>query len=118
MKELVCLAVFILLSALFAIAMVIAGFVCQYKKKTPVKNSIYECGIKPINDARIQFDIRYFNYAVLFLIFDIETIFLYPFAIFVNELGLFAIIEAFIFVALLLFGLYFAIDKKILRWGE
>lgn len=118
MKELVCLAVFILLSALFAIAMVIACFVCQYKKKTPVKNSIYECGIKPINDARIQFDIRYFNYAVLFLIFDIETIFLYPFAIFVNELGLFAIIEAFIFVALLLFGLYFAIDKKILRWGE
>ena len=118
MKELVCLAVFILLSALFAIAMVIAGFICQYKKSTPVKNSIYECGVKPVNDARIQFDIRYFNYAVIFLIFDIETIFLYPFAVFVNELGLFAIIEAFIFVALLLFGLYFAIGKKVLRWEE
>lgn len=118
MKELVCLAVFIILSALFAIAMVIAGFVCQYRKHSSVKNSIYECGIKTFNDARIQFDIRYFNYAVIFLIFDIETIFLYPFAVFVNELGLFAIIEAFIFVALLLFGLYFAIGKKVLRWGE
>ncbi len=117
MKEFVCLAVFILLSALFAIAMVIAGFICQYKKNSPVKNSTYECGVKPINDARIHFDIRYFNYAVLFLIFDIETIFLYPFAAFVNELGLFAIIEAFIFVALLLLGLYYAIVRKILRWG-
>lgn len=118
MKELVCLAVFIILSALFAIAMVIAGFVCQYRMHSRVKNSTYECGIKSFNDARIQFDIRYFNYAVIFLIFDIETIFLYPFAVFVNELGLFAIIEAFIFVALLLFGLYFAIGKKVLRWGE
>ncbi len=116
MKELVCLSVFIILSALFAIAMIVAGFICQYKKETPVKNSIYECGIKPINDARIQFDIKYFNYAVLFLIFDIETIFLYPFAVFVNELGLFAIIEAFIFVSLLLFGLYYAISRKIIKW--
>ena len=116
MKELVCLSVFIILSALFAIAMIVAGFICQYKKETPVKNSIYECGIKPINDARIQFDIKYFNYAVLFLIFDIETIFLYPFAVFVNELGLFAIIEAFIFVALLLFGLHYAISRKIIKW--
>ena len=118
MKEFVCLAVFIILAALFAIAMVAAGFICKYKKNTPVKNSIYECGIKPVNDARIRFDIRYFNYAVMFLIFDIETIFLYPFAVFVNELGLFAIIEAFIFVALLLFGLYYAINRKLLRWGE
>ena len=116
MKELVCLSVFIILSALFAIAMIVAGFICQYKKETPVKNSIYECGIKPINDARIQFDIKYFNYAVLFLIFDIETIFLYPFAVFVNELGLFAIIEAFIFVSLLLFGLYYAISRKLIKW--
>lgn len=116
MKELVCLAVFLILSALFAIAMVLAGFICQYKYKTPVKNSTYECGIKPTSDARILFDIKYFNYAIMFLIFDIETIFLYPFAVFVNELGLFAIIEAFVFVALLLFGLVYAIQKRVLKW--
>ena len=52
----------------------------------------------------------------LFLIFDVETIFLYPFAVSLNSLGLFAVIEAFIFVAILLFGLYFAINKKMLRW--
>ncbi len=116
MKELICLAIFIILSTLFAIAMIVAGFVCQYKKETPAKNTTYECGLIPIGDARIKFDIKYINYAILFLIFDIETIFLYPFAISVNSLGLFAIIEAFIFVAILLFGLFFAIKKKMLRW--
>lgn len=116
MKELVCLSVFIILSTLFAIAMVVAGFVCQYKNDSKLKNQTYECGVTPISDARIQFDIKYFNYAIVFLIFDIETIFLYPFAVFVNMLGWFAVIEAFIFVLILLFGLFFAIDKKILRW--
>ena len=96
--------------------MVIAGFICQYKKDTPAKNTTYECGIIPFEDAKIKFDIKYFNYAILFLIFDIETVFLYPFAINMNSLGLFAIAEAFIFVAILLFGLFFAIKKKMLRW--
>ncbi len=116
MKELVCLAIFIILSALFAAAMVIAGFICQYKKDSAVKNSTYECGINPTNDARVRFDIKYFNYAIMFLIFDIETIFLYPFAVFVNALGLFAIIEAFVFISMLLIGLFLAVNKKLLRW--
>ncbi len=116
LKELVCLAIFTVVSALLAIAMIVAGFVCQYKKSSPVKESTYECGITPFGDAKIKFDIKYFNYAILFLIFDIETVFLYPFAVSLNSLGLFAIIEAFIFVGILLLGLYYAISKKILRW--
>lgn len=116
MKDLVCLGIFVILSTLFAIAMIVAGFVCQYKKETPTKNSTYECGIIPFGNAKIKFDIKYINYAILFLIFDIETIFLYPFAVSLNSLGLFAVIEAFIFVAILLLGLYLAINKKMLRW--
>ena len=116
MKDLVCLGIFVILSTLFAIAMIVAGFVCQYKKETPNKNSTYECGIVPFGNAKIKFDIKYINYAILFLIFDIETIFLYPFAVSLNSLGLFAVIEAFIFVAILLLGLYLAINKKMLRW--
>ena len=116
MKELVGLSIFVILSAIFAILMIAAGFICQYKKESSGKNTTYECGIKPINNAKIQFDIKYFNYAVMFLIFDIETIFLYPFAVFLNALGLFAAIEAFIFVFMLLFGLFFAINKKMMRW--
>lgn len=116
MKELICLAIFVIFSTLFAIIMVTAGFICQYKKENPVKNSAYECGIVPFSDARIKFDIKYFNYAILFLIFDVETIFLYPFALYLDSLGLFAVIEAFLFVFILLLGLFFAIKKKMLRW--
>ena len=116
MNELLCLVIFIILSTLFGVAMVIAGFVCGYKKKSAIKNSPYECGMKPLCDSDIRFDIKYFNYAVMFLIFDIETIFLYPFAVFINALGLFAIVEAFIFIGMLLLGLVLAINKKLLRW--
>lgn len=116
MKELICLAIFVVLSTLLAIAMLVAGFVCQYKKDSNVKKSTYECGVLPFGDARIKFDVRYFNYAILFLIFDIETVFLYPFAVTINSLGLFAVLEAFLFVMILLFGLFFAIKKKMLRW--
>ena len=116
MKELVCLAIFIICSFIFAVLMIAAGFICQYKKSSAEKISTYECGIKPENDALIRFDIKYFNYAIMFLIFDIETIFLYPFAVFVNALGLFAIIEAFVFITMLLVGLFYAINKKMLRW--
>ena len=116
MKELVCIVIFVVLSIFFALAMILAGFLCQYKNETPVKNTTYECGVVPFGDAKIKFDIRYINYAILFLIFDIETIFLYPFAVSLNSLGLFAVIEAFIFVGILLIGLYLAIKKKMLRW--
>ena len=101
---------------MFAVAMVVAGFICQYKSRCNIKESTYECGVNPIEDARIQFDVKYFNYAVMFLIFDIEMIFLYPFAVFVKCPGWLPIIEAFIFVALLLLGLVLAINKKMLRW--
>ena len=96
--------------------MIGAGFLCQYKKKSTLKETTYECGVIPFDDARIKFDIRYFNYAILFLIFDVETIFLYPFAVTIDMLGIFAIIEAFLFVSILLVGLFFAIKKKLLRW--
>ena len=116
MKELVCLIIFTIASAILAILMIATGFICQYKKSSQAKETTYECGVIPYGDARIKFDIKYFNYAILFLIFDVETIFLYPFAVTMNQLGLFAVIEAFIFVSILLLGLFFAIKRKMLRW--
>ena len=116
LKEFVCLSIFIILSTLFAMLMVIAGFLLQYKKTSKIKNSTYECGLKSESDTEVKFDIKYFNYAVVFLIFDVETVFLYPFALFCDALGLFAIVEAFIFVGMLVFGLVFGINKKVLRW--
>lgn len=116
MKELIFLLVFIILSGMFAFAALIASYLCSPKAESEEKSTTYECGMKLFSDARIQFDIKFFNYAILFLIFDVETIFLFPFAVNFGQLQIFAIVEAFIFVALLLFALLFAIQKKILRW--
>lgn len=101
---------------MFAVAALIVSFICAPKAPSDEKSSAYECGMKLFSDARVQFDIRFFNYAIMFLIFDVETIFLFPFAITFGQLKVFAIIEVFIFVALLLFALVYAIKKDVLRW--
>lgn len=118
MRDFTCLCIFIILSTIMAIAMILAGFICQYKNRTDIKETTYECGILPFGNAQVKFDIKYFNYAILFLIFDIETIFLYPLAVSVNSIGLFAIIEGIIFVLIIFLGLYFIIKKDLLRWLE
>ena len=92
MNELFFLFVFVVLSTLFALAAIIAGFVCSVKSPCEEKSSTYECGMKLFSDARLQFDIKFLNYAILFLVFDVETIFLFPFAIAFSQLKLFALI--------------------------
>lgn len=116
MKELICLLGFVVLSSAFAIAALVASFICAPKNKTEEKGSVYECGMEPFSDSRIQFDVKYFNYAVMFLVFDVESIFLFPFAINFMQLKIYAIVEVTIFVALLLFALFFAVKKNLLRW--
>lgn len=116
MKELVFLLVFIALSTAFAFAALIASFICSPKAENDEKSTTYECGMKLFSDARIQFDVKFFNFAIMFLIFDVEAIFLFPFAVNYTQLKLFAVVEAFIFIALLLFALIYAIKKEILRW--
>ena len=116
MKELVFLIVFIALSTAFAVAALIAAFICAPRAKNSEKESIYECGMQPFSDSRIQFDVKYFNFAIMFLIFDVESIFLFPFAVNFMELKIYAIIEVSIFVALLLLALFFAVKKDLLRW--
>jgi len=114
LSELVYLIIFSLLSFLFAIAALLASVVCSYRDSLDSKSETYECGMKLFSDSKIQFDVKFFNYAILFLIFDVETIFLFPFAVNFNKLELFAILEAFIFVALLLFALFYCINRNML----
>lgn len=116
LRELVFLLIFVVLSTAFAFAALIASFICSVKAESDEKNETYECGMKLFSDARIQFNIKFFNYAILFLIFDVETIFLFPFAVNFAQLEFFAIVEVFIFVALLLFALIYAIKTEVLRW--
>lgn len=77
----------------------------------------YESGMEPIGGAWIQFNIRYYMFALVFVIFDVETVFLYPWAVAFNQLGLLAFVEALIFVAILVIGLVYAWRKGALEWS-
>lgn len=80
------------------------------------KNKTYESGIDPFGDSRVQFNVRYYMFALLFVIFDVETVFLYPWAVAYDQLGLFALMEVSIFVLMLIIGLIYAWKKKVLSW--
>ena len=85
--------------------------------KGPEKLTSYESGIEPMGDAWIQFQIRYYMFALVFVIFDIETVFLYPWAMSFNKLGLSAFIEVLVFVFILIIGLVYAWRKGALEWS-
>ncbi|MDO8750050.1 MAG: NADH-quinone oxidoreductase subunit A [Dehalococcoidia bacterium] len=88
-------------------------------KPSPVKSSVYECGVEPIGPGRwVQFNFRYYTYALLFVIFDVETVFLYPWAIRFKQLGLFALFEMLVFVLILVVGLAYAWRKRALEWEQ
>jgi NADH-quinone oxidoreductase subunit A len=77
----------------------------------------YECGIDPIGDARERFSVRFYIVAMLFLIFDVETIFLFPWAVIYDRLALFGLVEMLIFIGILVVGYYYAWRKGALEWA-
>ena len=88
------------------------------KRKTKVKLESFECGIETQGNARVPFSIKYFLVAILFVLFDIEVIFMYPWAANFKELGMLGVIEVFSFIALLLVGFYYMVSKKALAWED
>jgi len=80
------------------------------------KNDPYECGEKTIGPAWIQFNVGYYLFALLFLVFDVEAVFLYPWALVIRECGIAGLIEVFIFIAVLIIGLAYAWRKGALEW--
>jgi NADH-quinone oxidoreductase subunit A len=88
------------------------------KRKTKIKLDTFECGIESEGNARLPFSIKYFLVAILFVLFDVEVIFMYPWAVNFKELGILGIVEMFSFVALLLVGFYYMIAKKALTWED
>src|SRR5438445_931229 len=82
------------------------------RRKTKIKLESFECGIEPQGNARLPFSIKYFLVAILFVLFDVEVIFMYPWAVNFKELGMLGVIEMFSFIALLLIGFYYMLAKK------
>jgi NADH-quinone oxidoreductase subunit A len=86
------------------------------KRKSDDKLENFECGIESQGNARMPFSIKYFLTAILFVLFDVEVIFLYPWAVNFKELGLFGFVEMLIFIAFLLLGFLYIIKKGALKW--
>ncbi|MGQ9628331.1 MAG: NADH-quinone oxidoreductase subunit A [Anaerolineae bacterium] len=116
LDEYIFIALFILVALIFPLVAFIAAYVVRPKKPNPIKSSIYECGLETIGETWVQFRVQYYIYALVFVIFDIETVFLYPWAVAYNRLGLFALVEMFIFIAILVGGLIYAWRKGALKW--
>lgn len=88
------------------------------KKTSAVKSEIFECGIESQGNARTPFSIKYFLVAVLFVLFDVEVIFMYPWAVNFKKLGLFGLMEMFTFIAIFLVGFYYIWKKGALTWDK
>ncbi|WP_078414406.1 NADH-quinone oxidoreductase subunit A [Priestia abyssalis] len=109
--------IFLLLGILLPVVALTAGRLLRPHAPSTAKQTTYESGIEPFHEARVQFNVRYYIFALMFVIFDVETVFLYPWAVAYDSLGLFALIEMLIFVFMLLVGLTYAWKKKVLKWN-
>lgn len=116
MSDWMYVGIFLLIClALPAVAITIAGLLSP-KKPAPIKNSTYECGIETVGETWVQFKVSYYVYALVFLVFDVETIFLFPWALAYNQITLWAVAEAVLFVVILVGGLLYIWRKGALEW--
>ena len=110
------LVVFIALSALIGVALLIAPFIVAYKNPDPEKLSAYECGFNPFDDARMKFDVRFYLVSLLFIIFDLEVAFLFPWAAAFHDVGVFGFWSVLLFLAVLTIGFVYEWNKGALEW--
>ncbi len=109
--------VFLIICSLVPVAALVASKLLRPVDRGPARRTTYESGMEPIGGAWIQFNIRYYMFALVFVIFDVETVFLYPWAVAFNQLGLLAFVEALIFIGILVVGLVYAWRKGALEWS-
>ena len=110
------LAVFIAVAGGLSVALLIAPFIVAYKQPDPEKMSAYECGFNAFDDARMKFDVRFYLVAILFIIFDLEVAFLFPWAVTFGKIGLFGFWSMMVFLAVLTIGFIYEWRKGALEW--
>jgi len=108
--------VFFFIALGFGVVTIIAGYLVRPRRPYAEKLYPYESGIVPDTDARQRFPLRYYMIAMLFVLFDIEIVFLYPWAVSFDELGLFGLVEMVLFLLILFVGYFYAWKKGALEW--
>ena len=111
------LAVFMGISLVIALALLVAPFIVAYQNPDPEKLSAYECGFNAFDDARMKFDVRFYLVAILFIIFDLEVAFLFPWAVVHGELGWFGFWSMMLFLGVLTIGFVYEWKKGALEWN-
>src|SRR5438046_6057110 len=107
-----------LLAMALAAGLLSVSFLLGKKVRNRVKDMPYECGIAPTGDARERFSVKFYLVAMLFILFDIEAIFLYPWAVVYRQLKMFAFVEMLMFVVLIMAGFFFVWKKGVLDWAK
>jgi len=110
------IAVFVLFALAFPMIGLAVAWLLRPHKPGAVKKSTYECGLETIGETWVQYKVQYYLYALVFVIFDVETMFLYPWAVAYHQLPLFALVEMLIFLLILVVGLAYAWRKGALEW--
>jgi NADH-quinone oxidoreductase subunit A len=108
--------IFLIIGTVMGLAPVILGMIIAPRRPDPVKNDAYECGFPTFEDARLPFDIRFYLVAILFILFDLETAFLFPWAVSLGRIGWFGFTSMMIFLGLLVIGFIYEWKKGGLEW--
>ena len=107
---------FLVVATGIGIAIIVVGNLLGTKRPDAEKLSPYECGFNAFEDARMKFDVRYYLVAILFIVFDLEIAFVFPWALVFRELGVFGLVEMGVFLALLLIGFIYVWKRGALEW--
>ncbi|MFC2016175.1 NADH-quinone oxidoreductase subunit A [Chloroflexota bacterium] len=115
------IGLFLIVAILFTITMILIPLTLRFinivpKNPSPVKNSTFECGMETIGKTWVQFNFRYYYYALMFLVLDVLVVFLYPWAVGLRQLGYYGIIGVLILIAIVTVGYIYAWRKKVLEW--
>ena len=115
------IAIFAVIAVMVPVSMIMASRLTAMlgirpNNPSPVKQETYECGMEALGGRWSQFNFRYYMFAILFVVFDVETIFIYPWAVHFKQLGLFALVEMLVFILILLVGWGYAWRHKALEW--
>jgi|TARA_B100000809_G_C14813331_1_gene414657 NADH-quinone oxidoreductase subunit A len=116
LKDYFSIILFIIIALLLSTGFIVVNFLFSPKKPDPEKLSAYECGFEPFSDSRMEFDVRFYLVAILFIIFDLEIAFLFPWAISLGNIGLFGFISMMIFLFILTIGFIYEWKKGALDW--
>ena len=116
LREYLSIIIFLFVALTLSVGFIILNFLFSPKNPDPEKLSAYECGFEAFSDSRMKFDVRFYLVAILFIIFDLEIAFLFPWAISLGQIGIFGFVSMMIFLAILTVGFIYEWKKGALDW--